>query len=177
MPTPPLKQLAHPNTEATRKGLPTERVFVALGSNLGKRQAWLRFALAAFEAEPCLRLVAYSPLLETQAVVLPGQMPAPPYLKAVAELRCTFSPLELLAFLLSLEARAGRKRHKRWEARTLDLDILSFGQRQMRCPRLVVPHPRLYVRTFVLFPWAYIAPWLRLPGEKLTIWELCSRLA
>jgi 2-amino-4-hydroxy-6-hydroxymethyldihydropteridine diphosphokinase len=156
--------------------LPTERVFVALGSNLGKREAWLRFALRALEAAPFLQLQKCSPVLETQAVVLPGQRPGPPYLNAVAEWRCTCSPMELLTFLLFVEKKAGRKRQERWEARTLDLDILSFGERQMCCPELTVPHPRLHLRAFVLSPWAVIAPELKLPGQELTISELHARL-
>jgi len=162
---------------ALAPGLPTERVFVALGSNLGPKEAWLRFALKALAEAPFLRLVASSPFLETQAVLLPSQAPQPPYLNAVAELRCLHSPMELLAFLLGLEARAGRKRQKPWEARTLDVDLLSFGNRQTVSSELILPHPRLYMRAFVLQPWAHIAPELKLPGQPLSILELFSRLA
>ncbi|MCL2626274.1 MAG: 2-amino-4-hydroxy-6-hydroxymethyldihydropteridine diphosphokinase [Cystobacterineae bacterium] len=163
--------------QALSPGLPSERVFVALGSNLGEREAQLRFALEAFGAAPAVRLLQCSPVVETQAVVLPNHPPGPPYLNAVAELRCSLSPLELLEFLLGLEAKAGRRRQGRWEARTLDLDILSFGDRRIGHPKLEVPHPYLHLRTFVLFPWAYIAPELKLPGQSLSISELHARLA
>ena len=124
-----------------------------------------------------MRLVASSPFLENQAVLLPGQAPQPPYVNAVAEVRCLHSPVELLAFLLGLEERAGRKRQKRWESRVLDLDLLSFGKRRVDSPQLVLPHPRLHMRAFVLGPWAHIAPHLRLPGQQLSISELYARLA
>jgi len=163
--------------EASAPGLPTERVFVALGSNLGPKEAWLQFALKALREAPFLRLVATSPFLETQAVLLPSQAPQPPYLNAVAELRCLHSPVALLAFVLALEAKAGRKREGRWEARTLDVDLLAFGERQVASPGLVLPHPRLKERAFVLQPWAYIAPEWRLPGQALSISELFARLA
>ena len=158
-------------------GLPTERVFVALGSNLGKREAWLHFALKALETAPFWRLLACSPFLETQAVLLPHQNPQPPYLNAVAEGRCACSPLELLRFLLEIEAKAGRKPEKRKEARTLDLDLLSFGERQVELGELQLPHPRLHMRAFVLSPWACIAPEWKLPGRKESIAELYARLA
>jgi 2-amino-4-hydroxy-6-hydroxymethyldihydropteridine diphosphokinase len=164
-------------SEALAPGLPTERVFVALGSNLGKREAWLRFALKAMETAPGLRLLAASPFLETRAVLLPSQAPQPDYLNAVAELRCLHSPIELLAFLLETEAKAGRKRQKRWESRVLDLDLLSFGERQVALPELVLPHPRLHTRAFVLRPWAHIAPEFRLWGQKFSISELFAQLA
>ncbi|MCL2259537.1 MAG: 2-amino-4-hydroxy-6-hydroxymethyldihydropteridine diphosphokinase [Proteobacteria bacterium] len=176
MPSPPTP-LKHSILEAARPGLPEERVFVALGSNLGEREGWLRFALEAFEAKPGLRLLCCSPVEETQAVVLPHHPPGPPYLNAVAELRCVFSPLELLVFLLGLEEGAGRKRGGRWEARTLDLDILCFGDRHIGHPRLEVPHPRLHLRAFVLSPWAQIAPGLKVPGQGLSIAELYARMA
>jgi len=163
--------------EASTPGLPTERVFVALGSNLGEREAWLHFALKTLERAPFLRLLAASPFLETQAVLLPSQAPQPPYLNAVAELRCCCSPLALLDFLLEMEAKAGRKRQKRWESRTLDADLLAFGKRQVALPGLVLPHPRLQERAFVLQPWAHIAPEFQLPGQKFSILELFARLA
>jgi 2-amino-4-hydroxy-6-hydroxymethyldihydropteridine diphosphokinase len=165
-----------PASETSTPGLPTERVFVALGSNLGQREASLRFALEAFSTTPGLRLLNCSPFLETQAVVPPGHGPQPPYLNAVAELRCLHSPLEFLAFLLGLEAKAGRKRQKRWESRTLDADILSFGNRQVASPLLVLPHPRLHLRAFVLSPWAHIAPEFKPPGQPFSILELFARL-
>jgi 2-amino-4-hydroxy-6-hydroxymethyldihydropteridine diphosphokinase len=163
-------------SEASTPGLPTERVFVALGSNLGQREASLRFALEAFDAAPGLRLLQCSPFLETQAVVPPLHAPQPPYLNAVAELRCLLPPRLLLAFLLSLEAKAGRKRQKRWESRTLDLDLLSFGNRKVASSSLVLPHPRLHLRAFVLSPWAYIAPDFMPVGQPFSISELCARL-
>lgn len=126
------------------------RVFVGLGSNLGDRAGFLRAAVKALPD-----VVAVSPVYETDPVGPPGQGP---YLNCVAELDTILSPRELLVVGQRLEAEAGRVRAERWGPRTLDVDILLVGDETVAEPDLVVPHPRLWERPFVLVPLADLAP-------------------
>ena len=127
------------------------RVFLALGSNLGDRRAYLRDGLARLPD-----LAAVSPVYETEAVGGPsGQGP---YLNMVAELWTAATPLELLAIAQQAEASAGRDRAVRWGPRTLDVDILLVDGLTVDLPNLQVPHPRMWERGFVLVPLADLAP-------------------
>ena len=142
---------------------PPSSVFLALGSNLGDRAAYLRGAVAAFCRHPAVQVVAASPVYESAAHVLPGQA-QPDYLNAVVWLRTTLAPEALLNFCLQLEAAAGRVRTTRWAPRTLDLDLLAWDD-LVRCDeRLTLPHPRLAERRFVLRPWADLAPDFYVPA-------------
>ncbi len=133
----------------------TERAYVALGSNLGDREAHLRAALSALAATPGLRVVAVSRVYETDPVGPPGQGP---YLNAVAAVETGLEPRALLERLLAIEQSEGRARSgTRNEARTLDLDLLLHGARRVAEPGLEVPHPRLHERAFVLEPLAELA--------------------
>ena len=122
-----------------------ELVFVALGSNLGDRAAMLGFARDAIAAMPDTRLLAASSVEETAPIGPPGQGA---YLNQMLALRTGQSPLGLLDLLLEVEHRAGRERRERWAARTLDCDVVRFGERRIAHPRLVVPHPELWRRDF-----------------------------
>ena len=124
---------------------PAERVCVALGSNLGDRAAHLAAARAALAALPGTTLAAESAIEETPPL---GGMDQPPYLNQMVLLRTTLAPGELLAALHQLERRAGRTRGERWAPRTLDLDIVLFGDRQVAEPGLTIPHPELPRRDF-----------------------------
>lgn len=147
---------------------------IALGSNLGDRAATLRAALRGLQASPGIRRVTASPFLETAPVGGPQGQGA--FLNAAALVETTLSP-ELLATLLTqLEQQSGRQRHARWGARTLDLDLLLFADQQIATPRLVVPHPRLVCRRFVLEPAAQIAGQLVHPGLRWSIAELNAHL-
>jgi len=126
------------------------RAFLGLGSNLGDRRAHLRRAVAGLPD-----VVAVSPVYETEPVGGPAQGP---YLNAVAELDTERSPRELLALARSLEERAGRVRAERSGPRTLDVDILVVGDLVVDDADLVVPHPRLWQRRFVVAPLADMAP-------------------
>jgi 2-amino-4-hydroxy-6-hydroxymethyldihydropteridine diphosphokinase len=127
------------------------RAFLALGSNLGDRRAHIE---AAIEAMP--DVVAVSPVYETEPVGGPdGQGP---FLNAVVELDTALSPRELLELCQRLEAAAGRVRTERWGPRTLDVDVLLVGDLTVNEPDLVVPHPRMWERDFVLRPLADLAP-------------------
>ena len=122
-----------------------ELVFVALGSNLGDRAAMLGFARDAIAAMPDTRLLAASSVEETAPIGPPGQGA---YLNQMLALQTGQSPLGLLDLLLEVEHRAGRERRERWAARTLDCDVVRFGERRIAHPRLVVPHPELERRDF-----------------------------
>lgn len=150
-------------------------VFLALGSNLGDRAAYLRGAVAAFRQHPAVQVVAVSPVYESTAHVLPEQA-QPDYLNAVVWLRTTLAPETLLDFCLQLEAAAGRVRTMRWAPRTLDLDLLAWDD-LVRCDaRLTLPHPRLAARRFVLQPWADLAPDFYVPAPFCaTVAELLQR--
>ena len=150
------------------------RVFVALGSNLGPREAHLAFALRALRASEGVRVVAVSPVFETDPV---GPPPQGPYLNAVVELRTSLAPRALLERLLAIEAAAGRERRgPRNAARTLDLDLLLHGALALDEPGLCVPHPRLAERAFVLEPLCALAPELVHPTLGATLAELAARV-
>jgi 2-amino-4-hydroxy-6-hydroxymethyldihydropteridine diphosphokinase len=150
------------------------RAFVALGSNLGDREAHLARALEGLRKTPGLEIVAVSDWIET--VPEGGPAGQGPYLNGVLELQTTLSPRDLLARLQELEAAAGRAREIPNGPRTLDLDLLFFGDVQSSAPELTLPHPRLEERLFVLRPLAQIAPRLWLPRARRTVAEQCARL-
>lgn len=133
-----------------------ERVYIGLGSNLAEPREQLRGALRALAAVPSSRLVAVSSLYASDPLGPPDQ---PRYNNAVATLETLLAPLELLDALQAIEKAHGRERKaERWGPRTLDLDILLFGDRLLYEPRLTVPHYHLHARAFVLYPLAEIAP-------------------
>ena len=127
------------------------RVFLGIGSNLGDRRAHLREAVDSLPD-----VVAVSPVYETEPVGgPPGQ---PPYLNLVVELATNRTPRELLGIAHRLEAAAGRVRDERFGPRTLDVDVLLIGDLVLTEPDLVVPHPRMWERRFVLAPLSDLAP-------------------
>lgn len=132
-------------------------LYVALGGNLGDRLATLRSAVRALGELPGTVVIRGSPVFETRPVG-PSELP---YLNAVVELTTTISPEELLAAMKEIEVVHGRTRHTRWEARTLDLDILVWPGVTRDTEVLRVPHPELVRRDFVLAPLATLAPELR----------------
>jgi 2-amino-4-hydroxy-6-hydroxymethyldihydropteridine diphosphokinase len=130
------------------------RAFIGLGANLGDREATLRAALATLADEDGIEVVAVSTLRETEPV---GVGPQPLFLNGAAELETTLSARELLDRLLATEQRFGRVRVPGERGpRTLDLDLLLYGEEEIDEPGLTVPHPRLHERTFVLEPLAEI---------------------
>jgi len=150
--------------------------YVALGANLGDAQAALRQALHDLGALPHTQLVRSSSLYRSAPVESSG----PDYVNAVAELRTALGPYELLAGLQGLEQAAGRERPWRNAPRTLDLDILRYGELALDDPVLTLPHPRMLERAFVLRPLAEIAPALvsaeqLLKVEKQVISRMDSR--
>lgn len=134
---------------------PVGDALIALGSNLGDRAARLRGALDALDATPGTELITVSAFYETDPV---GPAPQGPYLNAAARLRTVLSPRDLLGRLQEIEAAAGRVRGpEKNAARSLDLDLLLYGELQIDEAGLTVPHPRLHERAFVLEPLAEIA--------------------
>lgn len=141
-----------------------ERVYLGLGSNLGEPLEQLRAALAALAALPHSQLAAVSSFYSSDPL---GPADQPHYINAVAALDTALEPLDLLDALQAIEQQQGRTRHaERWGPRTLDLDILLFGERLLDEPRLQVPHYDLQARPFVLYPLAQIAPGLRLADGR-----------
>jgi 2-amino-4-hydroxy-6-hydroxymethyldihydropteridine diphosphokinase len=136
-----------------------ERVFVGLGANLGDARATLTAALDRLAGLPQTRLVACSSFYRSAPVDAQG----PDFINAVAELDTALEPRPLLLALQSIEVEHGRERPYRHAPRTLDLDLLLFGQRVIDEPGLCVPHPRLHGRAFVLQPLMELAPGLRHP--------------
>lgn len=136
------------------------RALIALGSNLGDREANLRAALAHLAADGRVRVVAVSRLVETDPV---GGPPQGRYLNGAAIVETDLAPAALLAAMLDAERAAGRRRDPaghavRWGPRTADLDLLLADDLVIDTPDLVVPHPRMAERRFVLAPAAEIAP-------------------
>jgi len=146
----------------------TIRAAIALGSNLGNSLATLEAALERLDSLPKIAVEQRSPYYRTKAV----GPPQPDYINSCALLRTTLSPQALLSTLLEVEAQFGRVRRERWAARTLDLDLLLYGDRIVDTPDLQIPHPRMGDRAFVLIPLAEIAPdWVE-PVSHKTITQL-----
>jgi len=139
-----------------------ERAYIGLGANLGDREAALDAALAALRANRGIEVVAVSRVRETEPWGLAEQ---PPFLNAAAALETTLSPRGLMDALLAVERDLGRTRAgPRWGPRTIDLDLLLFGDEVIDEPGLTVPHPRLAERLFVLEPLNDLDPALVVPG-------------
>ena len=141
-----------------RSGTPTPlpvRAYLGIGANLGDRVTHLQGAVDGLAATPDVTVVAVSPVYETAPV---GGPPQPDYLNAVVAVDTTLSPRELLVLAHRLEAEADRVREEHWGPRTLDVDVLLVGDEEVDDPDLVVPHPRLMERAFVLVPLADLDP-------------------
>ena len=145
-------------------------VAIALGSNLGDKRAHLQHAV--FRLGSLLQDSRVSGFYETEPVGTEGQ---PSFLNAAMVGRVGHTPRELLQALMSIELERGRVRTTRWAARTLDLDLVLFGNQMINEPDLIVPHPLFRERAFVLQPLAEIAPELIDPVTALTVGELWEK--
>jgi 2-amino-4-hydroxy-6-hydroxymethyldihydropteridine diphosphokinase len=152
---------------------PSVLVAVALGSNLGDRHAHLSWAVRRLNG--MLQDLRLSPILETDPVDVPDAQP--PFLNAVVTGLTAQPPAELLQNLLELERQRGRTRTSVRAARTLDLDLILYGDLVIESGPLAVPHPRFRERLFVLEPLASLAPDLRDPVTGRTIRELMDEVA
>lgn len=168
-----------------------QSAYAALGSNLGDRDVHLEFALLALADLDGVESTLCSPVYESDPIGPGEQLP---YLNAVLSLETSLSPAALLDAMLAIEERAGRVRgpdHPRWGPRTLDLDLLLYGDFRIDEPALKLPHPELAERAFVLAPLADLAPDLvhpvlgqsistllgRVSREGIRPWQPCVRIA
>ncbi len=145
----------------SNKPLWASGIFIGLGANLSDPVEQLRLALEAIKLIPSTELIQCSSFYQTEPM---GPKDQDDYINAVAEVRSGLSPLELLDNIQTIENKQGRVRKKeRWGPRTLDLDILLFGDTLLNSPRLTIPHYGIKHRSFVLIPLAEIAPNIQLP--------------
>jgi len=156
---------------------------IGLGSNVGDRGAHLEYAFEEMSSLAGTRLEARSSIMESEPLALPGEAQAGAnaggsYLNAAALIETELPARELLQCLLEIEHRRGRVRvpGRRWEARTLDLDILLYGDLVLSEAGLVLPHPHLHERLFVLHPLAEIAPGMWVPTVGAAVQELLRRV-
>ncbi|WP_222832000.1 2-amino-4-hydroxy-6-hydroxymethyldihydropteridine diphosphokinase [Desulfarculus baarsii] len=147
--------------------------YVGLGANIGDPLAQLVAGVAAMRELPGVTSLMVSPVYRTAPV---GRTDQPPFVNAVARLRYHGSARALLAGLLAVEKACGRVRAERWGPRTLDLDLLLFGDEVIDQPELRVPHPEMTRRVFVLAPLAQLAPELIIPLTGRTASQLLAAL-
>ena len=147
--------------------------YVALGSNLGDREAFLKMGIDGVNAHPFCRVEETAPVYTTTPY---GGVKQGEFLNTVMKVRTLLEPEPLLDLLQSLEQKAGRERKVHWGPRTLDLDLLFYDDRILTAPRLIVPHPDMENRDFVLKPLCDIAPGLVHPVSRRTVIALLRDL-
>ncbi len=151
--------------EASAHATPETIAVVALGANLGDRAATLADALEDLARLPLTTAVTASEPIESVALTVDGpDASAPAYLNGVALVTTRLAPSVLLDYLHAIEARHGRERRVHWGDRTLDLDLIAYGDVRSTDPALTLPHPRAAERDFVLRPWLAVDPDAVLPG-------------
>ena len=146
-------------------------VYISLGTNLGDRIKNLQSAIAALP--PKVRLVAKSPTYQTKPW---GYTNQPDFLNQVIYTKTTLTPFELLVYLKEIENQIGRKPSFRYGPRVIDLDILFYEDQIIEQPNLIIPHPRLHERAFVLLPLADLAPDLKHPLLSITVSDLLAEV-
>jgi 2-amino-4-hydroxy-6-hydroxymethyldihydropteridine diphosphokinase len=150
--------------------------FISLGSNIGNRYDYLSKAIEYLNKHPKIQLVNTSSVYETDPV---GYEDQDLFLNMVIEIQTEWSPLELLDFCLKVELELGRKREIVWGPRTIDLDILLYNQENIKSEKLIIPHPRMLERNFVMIPLSEIKPDIIIPNieKPLDAWikELANK--
>ena len=140
----------------------TTTAFVGIGSNLGDREAHLSRAIELLSAEAGIEVSGVSQIRETEPV---GPVEQGPFLNGAVQVATELAPRELLDRLLGIERQMGRVRRERYGPRTIDLDLLLYGDEVVDEPGLIVPHPRLKERRFALEPLSELDPSLTIPGS------------
>lgn len=139
---------------------------LALGGNLGDPREQITEAIESLDAHAQIQVTETSPLVESFALTEAGiDESAPRYLNGVVEVETSLTPDALLQVIHEIEAEAGRTRDVRWGSRTLDIDIIVFGDVHQKSAKLTIPHPRAHERAFVLTPWALMRPDAVIPGR------------
>ena len=149
------------------------KAYIGLGSNLGDRPRVIKQAVVALGRHREIEVVRVSDVKQTVAL---GPSPQPEYLNGVAKIQTTLEPAKLLEVLLATEAMLGRERRGRWQSRTIDLDLLLYGQEIIQSTNLIVPHPQLHLRSFVLDGLCQLNDGLIHPLLNVSIRELLVRL-
>ncbi len=147
--------------------------FLALGSNLGDKEAHLNSVIKLIESDDNIQLIKKSSYIKTEPY---GVVDQPEFLNAVIKVRTVYSPKELLAFCKRAEKLALRVHTRKWGERTLDVDILTFGDSVIFTDELKIPHPEMHIRDFVLNPLNEIEPYLIHPVYMITIQALIQKL-
>ena len=148
--------------------------YIALGSNLGDRELNIQSALAKLRATAEIVIVKVARPFENPAIG--GPPDSPPFLNTAAEIRTTLDPHPLLHRLLEIEREMGRQRREKWGPRLIDLDLILYGDLILTTDDLILPHPLMHQRQFVLEPLAEIAPEVVHPEIKRTVRELLGEI-
>ena len=152
---------------------PAQLAYIGFGSNVGDRLAHIRNAIYALSGTEGIVLQEVSSVYKTEPVGYESQTQ---FLNGVAAIQSTLSPFSLLQTLKTIETAVGRKHRIRWGPREIDLDILIYADVCLQTEQLVIPHPEMHLRGFVLIPFAEIAPHLVHPTLQETLLTLCNRL-
>jgi dihydroneopterin aldolase/2-amino-4-hydroxy-6-hydroxymethyldihydropteridine pyrophosphokinase len=147
--------------------------YLAIGSNLGDRKANLDLVSLEIAKDANLLEVAKSAYIETEPY---GVLDQPKFLNGAIKLKTVYTPFQLLAFCQKLEAVAGRLKTRHWGERTLDIDILFYSDEVIFTPELIIPHPELHLRAFVLMPLCEIEPYLIHPIQKMDVKTMLKEL-
>ena len=147
--------------------------YIGLGSNLGDRRAYIKRAIKMLAETKYIQVCSVSDVIETNPL---GQVNQPKYLNAVAEIKTSLSAQGLHKTLVGIETALGRARGEKWLPRTIDLDLLLFGQEVVNLPHLTIPHPQMHLRSFVLKGLQQLNPNLLHPVIQESVSELANRL-
>ena len=142
------------------------KAYIGLGSNLHQPLMQLTQAIQTLLKHKQIELVRTSSFYQSEALILEGSPEQPDYINAVVCVKTELSPMQLLHELAKIENVQGRIRVEKWSARTLDLDILLYDDKIILTPQLIVPHPQMLKRNFVIYPLYEINPELHIPGKK-----------